>query len=196
MVKAYAIAAIVLGVLISVLNWYTLYSSHRRQQHVSPVPLLGGLLLVFGLLSFGEMRCFAWIGLLADYGTLVFLFALPVLLRELWQTSRFNLVHWFVSDQAGRHDDIRLFRSGRFIIRSNYNPPAPCNQAGALIQSVGLVGRWQTTSDGFRLEGYSGDRVLEIQLSNGLYVTEEKNYPADREPPYDKFDARLLTKLK
>ncbi len=142
-----------LGGYIAAMNWYSICASHRSHRNVSPVPLFGALLLVLGLLGFEQTKPYAWVGVLADYGTLALFIALPMLAWESWTTSRFNLLHRFLSDAGGRRDDIRLFKRGRFTIKTEYDPPVPCNEHGALAVSQGRVGTWRRDGDSFCLEG-------------------------------------------
>ena len=196
MIGILAIIAISLGALIALSNWYGIYTSHRTGRHVPPAPLLGGLLLVLGLIGFPETRPYAWLGIVADYGTVALVFAVPVLIWDAWSTSSVNLVHRLVSHSAGRHDDIRLFKRGKFTIRTEHDPPVPCNEYDALAVSRGFVGVWREESRGFVLEGYEGDRILRIFHADGVYRTSEENYPADRDFPVDRLDSLELEKVK
>ena len=107
-----------------------------------------------------------------------------------------NLVHRLVSDSGGRHDDIRLFKRGKFTIKREHDPPVPCNEYGALTVSQGFVGVWREESRGFVLEGYGGDRILRIINADGVYRTREENYPEAQEFPVDRLDSLELKKVK
>jgi len=192
----FIILLLVLGGLLSASNWITLFLWFRWRQHASVVPLLGGVMLMVGLIMIKSTRPFAWAGLLADYGTLILLWSLPKIFCELWQTSRFQIVHQFISEQAGRRDDIRLFKSGIFTIQSVCIPPILCNSAGVLIQSFGLIGRWHDMGENFRLDGYREQRTLVIRQSSDKYTATEIGYPLACQYPYDAFDGREMTKIK
>lgn len=196
MTSILATIAIALGALIALFNWYSIYASHKSGHHVSPAPLLGGFLLVLGLVGFPETRAYAWLGIVADYGTILVIFAVPALIWEVWSTSSMNLVHRLVADSGGRHDDIRLFKRGKFTIKSEHDPPVPCNEHGALAVSRGFVGVWRKESRGFVLEGYGGDRILRIIHADGVYRTREENYPEDQAFPVDRLDSLQLKKMK
>lgn len=196
MIKILASIALILGGLIAVFNWHSIYASRRCGRFVSAVPLVGGALLVIGLLGFSRTRPYAWLGVIADYGTLSLLCAIPLMIREAWQTSAVNLLHRFISEANGRHCDIRLFKRSRFTVKCEHEPPFPCNGHGALVQSYGFVGDWHEQEDGFRLESYAGDRALEIHRSGDNYITREMGYPSDTKYPYDKLDSLELTKIK
>jgi len=71
MIKILAIVSLVLGGYIAVLNWYSIYASHKTNRNVSAIPLFGGLFLVLGLLGFQGTKPYVWAGILADYGTLI-----------------------------------------------------------------------------------------------------------------------------
>jgi len=183
------------GALIVLFNWYSLYASHRSGRNVSPAPLLGGLLLFLGLFNFPETRAYAWLAIVADYGTLIMVSAVPLLIRDAWSTCSFNLVHRFVSNTDGRQDDIRLFKRGKFTIRREHSPPVTCNEHGALSVSQGFVGVWHEEDRGFVLGGYGGDRILRILRTNGCFRTREEHYPENRKFPIDRLDALDLKKV-
>lgn len=195
MITMLAGISLALGGFIAVINWHSLYVSSRSARNVSPIPLLGALFLCLGLFGFQQTRPYVWAGILADYGTLALVRALPGLAWELWTTSRFNLVHRFVSDAQGRRDDIRLFKQGRFIINTQYAPPVPCNEYGALAVSQGRVGTWREEGDGFRLEGYGQGRVMRIRKQDGEFVTEEENYPGSNAYQHDRMGGLALKRL-
>ena len=195
-VKALAVIAIFLGAFIALFNWAFLLISWRTGRHISPAPLLGAILLGLGLLAFPETRPFAWVAILVDYGTLALILAIPTLLGELRSTSSINLVHRFVSDSRGHHDDIRLFKNGGFTIERQHDPPVECNEHGALSVSQSFVGSWREEGAGFLLDGYDGDRALWILNQGGVYRTREENYPPDRKYPVDRLDSLSLQKMK
>src|SRR5262245_16318242 len=107
-VLAYALIAF--GGLMSLLNWGTLVASLRTKRFVSAVPLVGALPLGAGLSLLPESRPYAWLALLADYGTLVLIIALPRIAHDLWSTSRINLMHQFTTHEKERRITIKLFR--------------------------------------------------------------------------------------
>jgi hypothetical protein len=156
----------------------------------------GGLLLCWGLLGFEGTRPYAWIALIIDYGTVATVLAIPVLILDAWSTSSANVVHRFVSGSNGRSDDFRLFKRGKFTIKSQHNPPSPDNEHGALIVSRGFVGTWSTAPEGYLLEGYGEDRVLRIVVDGGKVTTIEENYPVDAPFPVDRLGALQLKRLK
>lgn len=92
-IKILAGVSIALGGYIAVLNWYSIYASHKSERNVSAVPLLGASFLVIGLLGLEQTRPYAWVGILADYGTLIMFVAIPMLAWESWTTSRPRLCY-------------------------------------------------------------------------------------------------------
>jgi hypothetical protein len=192
MIKILAGACFALGSYIAVLNWYSIYASHKSERNVSAVPLLGALFLVVGLLGFEQTKPYAWVGILADYGTLIIFVAIPMLAWESWTTSRFNLLHRFLSEADGRRDDIRLFKRGRFTIKTEYDPPVPSNEHGAFAVSQGRVGTWRSDGDTFCLEKYGEDRVMRIREKEGGFITEEVNYPESNPFQHDRMGGLSL----
>lgn len=189
---AVAYALIAVGGLVSLLNWGTLISSLRSRRFASAVPFVGALLLGNGLALLPETRAFAWLALVADYGTLIFVVALPRIALAVWATSRINLLHCFTSHASGCELAIKLFRRHVAVISAEFDPPVPCDEHGALVQSFGLVGKWTPTESGFSVEGYVSDRQLLISRVNDAYATEELNYPSDRRYRYDCLDGLVV----
>jgi hypothetical protein len=185
-VVAYALIAF--GGLMSLLNWGTVVASWRSKRFVSAVPLIGAVPLGCGLALLPETRPFVWLALVADYGTLVLIIALPRIAYEFWSTSRINLLHSFSTDAKGRRITIKLFRRQIAVISAEFDPPIPCNDYEARVQSFGLVGAWVPTESGFSINGYASDRQLVISKQNGVYATTELNYPNDKKYKYDCLD--------
>ena len=195
-IRILAGASLVLGGYIVAMNWYSIYMSYRSDRNVSPVPFLGAFFLVLGLLGFPQTKPLAWAGIVADYGTLSLILTLPKLVWDSWATSRLNLLHRFISDANGRRDDIRLFRRGKFTIKTDYDPPVPSNEHGALAVSQGRVGTWMPDGEGFCLEGYGEDRKTWIKKQDGTFITEEENYPDSNEFQHDRMGGLTLNQLR
>ena len=177
--------AILLGGLISGANWVYLYQSWRTKRFVSSIPLIGALLLLFGLCQFKMTRPYAWIAIIADYGTLVFIYSFPHLCREFWSTSRFNLIREYVGSSDTQRYNLKLYKKGIFVIRSEVDPPQPANEHGAQISSFGFQGKWNDSEDEIKLSEYAEDRILNLKKTNDKLTATELNYPQDREYKYD-----------
>ncbi|MDH3596517.1 MAG: hypothetical protein OEU09_14285 [Rhodospirillales bacterium] len=195
MIALLATIALALGGLLAAINWGCMYASYKSGGHVSPIPLLGALFLVLGLLGFERTRAFAWLGIVADYGTIVFIAALPTMLWEAWTICSINLVHRFVSEAGGRRDDIRLFKRDKCTIRTDYDPPKPYDEHGTLALSESRFGTWRRDSDEFVLEGYCEDRVLKIRKRAGEFRSEELNYPGDQMYQTGRLDRLTLKRI-
>lgn len=179
---------IVVGGLVSLINWTTPIASWRSKRFVSPAPFGGALLLGVGLLLLPETRPFAWVALIADFGTLVFIIAIPRLVWIAWATSRFNLVHAFAADTDGRAVTIKLFCRQIAEISVKFDPPILFDDGRGFVNSFGLVGSWSPTTAGFVIKGYDSDRELRVLNQGGRYVTAELNYPGDRKSRHDSLD--------
>jgi hypothetical protein len=111
---------IVLWFLFILVNWASSYQTHIKRKFTSCVPLIGG---VFGLIGFSQipsLRKWSWIAVLMDYGSIVFLITLPKLAKELWQTSRINLVSKLTGKDNTKEVELRLYRAGVFVIRHRF----------------------------------------------------------------------------
>ena len=189
-VVAYALIAF--GGLMCLLNWGTVVASWRSKRFVSAVPLVGAVPLGCGLALLQESRPFAWLALFADYGTLVLIIATPRIAYEFWSTSRINLLHCFSTNAKERNITIKLFRRQIAVISAEFDPPIPCNDHDARLQSFGLVGTWALTESGYSINGYASDRQLVVSKQNGVYATTELNYPSDTKYKYDCLDGLVV----
>jgi hypothetical protein len=134
-----AAVLMVLGGLIAFANWWSVYWSYRTKRFHSAVPLVGAALLGAGMFTIPATRPYCWIALILDYGTLALLVASPQLFRELWSTSRFNLVSEYLGEAGLKTVYLRLFRRGVFTIHLQFHRrPGECG-----LGRIGTTGTWQ-----------------------------------------------------
>lgn len=185
MKEVLAITGIVLGSIISFLNWMTLYQSWRTKKSVSPVPIFGALLLGFGLAYFERTRYYASLCVIADYGTLAMIASTPRLVREFWETSRLNLLQTFVGHTKYIEYTLKLYRKGIFVIEADVEPPQIANEYGAKISHFGFEGRWEDKDGVIQLTEYNDNRMVRMENSGDKYLASETNYPEEKEYKYD-----------
>ena len=184
----FAISAIVLGCLLSMLNWVSIIQSARAKRFVSPVPLIGALFLGLGLAYFEKTRAYAILSVVADYGTLALILALPRLTREFWETSKVNLINTYIAISQYPRYELRLYKKGVFVINVKFEPPQTANDHGAKISEFSLQGKWEGSENDIECRQYADDRVLRLVDKGDGYLAEESNYPQDRKYPYDHID--------
>ena len=117
MLQIIAFAFIGLGGYFAALNWLSLYQSYRTGRFCSPIPFVGALFLGTGLLILPETRPFAWVALILDFNTLIFLIALPNSITQLLETSRFNLLEEYVGQQGNKSVQLHVFRKNISVIK-------------------------------------------------------------------------------
>ncbi len=144
MIHPSAIAFLVLWFLFVLVNALSFYRTHVSKRFTSSIPLLGGLFGLVGFLQIPELRKWCWVALLVDYGTLVFLLALPKVAKELWQTSRVNLVYEFAGKDGGKEIKIRLYKAGVFTIKHRFTRAK--GEPGLLSSSD--IGSWSKKPKG------------------------------------------------
>lgn len=118
-----AIAVGLIGIfgLLALLNLSCLVSTYVTRKHSSTVPLIGGVSGCIGFLLSPNLRVYAWLPLILDVGTALFIYAIPKIGKELWQTSRFNLLKEYVGRKSGQKDvTIKLFKRGILIIEQSF----------------------------------------------------------------------------
>lgn len=169
---------LVLGGLVSLLNWLTLCFTWRTGQFRSAVPLVGALFLGAGMLLVPAVRPFAWLALLLDYGTLAFLYALPRLIKEFWNTSSFRILQTYTGQSHSKTVEIRLYRAGVCTLRQTFLRKK--GETG-LLQS-GNIGTWLREGDRLVLMLQGGKAIFKtapeavsetLVLEQGFQVYEE-----------------------
>lgn len=129
----------VLGGLLSFANWWSVLQSYITKRFHSSVPLFGAALLGIGMMLNPTTRPYAWSALILDYGTLAFLIASPRMIREAWNTSRFNLLCEYLGQAGMKTVHLRLFRRSIFTIRIQlHRPPGETGLIG-----TGTIGTWK-----------------------------------------------------
>jgi len=111
--------------LLVLVNALSFYRTHVKKKFTSSIPLVGGLFGVVGFLQIPQLRKWCWVAVLADYGSIVFLLALPKVAKELWQTSSINLVDEFVGSDGRKEVKIRLYKAGVFVIKLTFRTFLP-----------------------------------------------------------------------
>ncbi len=188
--------AIILGGSICIMNWMTLFYSRKEGHHVSAGPFIGAIFLGYGLLSFPQTRPYAWLCIIADYGTLIILISIPYQIAEYWPVSKFNLLHSFISCEPNKKIKIKLFKKGIFTISATLDPPTPYDETGVLITDFSFEGSWEQTDNTFMLRLYVDSRILKLFPDDNHYLIDEQNYPAEHKVPYDSLDKITLKKIK
>ncbi len=183
--ESYAIIAIGLGGIFSLSNWVGLYKSWRNKKFVSPVPIVGALLLGLGLSYFEKTRYYAFLSAFVDYGTLVLIISTPSLAKQFWEVSRFNLIQTFVGQAEHTKYELKLYRKGIFVIEADVEPPQIANEYGVKISHFGFQGKWDEKKGIIQLSRYDGDRTAKVIKTGNNYLASEDNYPEDRKYKYD-----------
>jgi len=186
--KFWAIIAIGLGGYICLVNWISLYQSWRTKKHISSVPLVGAVLLGLGLAYFEKTRYFAFLSIVADWGTILLIICIPSLVKQFWEVSGFNLIQTFVGNSKGVKYQLKLYKKGIFVIHADIEPPQIANKYGAKISHYGLQGRWSKSEGIIQLTEYDKDRVATLRKTDDKYLVSEINYPIDRTDKYDLLD--------
>ncbi len=149
-----AVVFIVLWFLFVVLNALSCYRTHIRKHFRSSIPLVGGLFGVVGFYQIPALSKWCWVALLLDYGSVEFFLVLPRVAKELWQTSRINLIREFAGRSGAKEVKIRLYKAGVLIIKHQFSRAR--NEPGLLTSSA--IGTWSKEDRGFTLT-LGGDSI-------------------------------------
>jgi hypothetical protein len=166
------------------MNALSLYQTYVKKKFTSTVPLLGGLFGLAGFFQIPPLRKWCWIAVLLDYGSVVFFLAVPKLAREIWQTSRINLVGEFVGGDEGKQVKIRLYKAGVLVIKHEIARKA--GEPGLVNSSD--IGSWRKR-DGAIILMLRNDRVQMRQIGEIWRVDRSfQHYEQDRDLEIEHID--------
>jgi hypothetical protein len=161
-----AAALLGLGGMLALLNWLMLVASLLTGRFHSCIPPLGAMFLALGALLHPVLRPYFWAAILLDYGTLGLAIASPWLIRQWWQTSRFNLLEEYVARRDRTTVHLRLFRRDIFTLQWEIRrPPGEYGLVG-----MGQIGTWEREAETVVLRIGSASAVLREAADGGRLV--------------------------
>ncbi len=178
------IAGLLIGVfaVLAALNAFIVIRNLRSENYISSFPIVGGVAGFAGFLLTPSLRNYAWAPLILDYGTaVVIFFGIPMMIRESWQISDFNLVREYIACDDHREIRLRFQKANIFTIRIKIK-----RQAGELgLVELNTHGEWR--QDGVALFLKIGaDTAVFDQIENELRVKKS----------FDGFERRSETDLE
>lgn len=126
---------ILAGALFIFVNWLALFETWRTGRFHSGIPLLGAVFLSAGTLMLEATRPYAWFAFL-DIGTLLLVFALPMILADVWR-NRFGLVEQLRGKEGNQFVVVRLLEKNHCVIEQSIQ-----DSAQRTILHRSLVGTW------------------------------------------------------
>ena len=154
------------------------YEWNVNKRHCSPVfiPFFGPILFDIGLLLAKEPLWTLLLPWVLDIGTIAFLFAIPGMTRDWWQTSRFTLINNLAGKQNNQTATITLHRTGKYLLRKQWQRPA--GEFG--VVSLGELGHYVMGETEIQLHSDNGwSRTLKRGANNQFIVEETDNAHAD-----------------
>lgn len=175
------IITIVLGGFIALMNWLAPIQSKLKNRHVSMVPIFGALLIGIGIYSITDSFLWSLLAIPLDLGTLMFVLSLPWLFNEIWETSRFNELSKFYTNDNGRKIFITLYKKGLVCIYQEYNDTANPQEQGYIPVSQGFTGKWELIDNKFYITEFLGGRKLELIINGDSFLSIESNVEPNAE---------------
>jgi hypothetical protein len=166
---------LILGLLFPLLSWITfalsLYEQKVNKRHASPVyiPFIGPLMLDALFLMEGKPLWWLPLPWVLDIGTIMFLRAMPGMLREFWQTSAANRLALYEAREGIRCATLSLFRKGVYVLELRWERPK--GEAG--ITGAGEPGTYAETPEGFELTAHTGMKRRLLRQGDALAVAAE-----------------------
>jgi hypothetical protein len=115
------------------------------------------------------------VALVLDFGTVELLLALPRLFRELWSTSKWNLIAEYQGSAGNKTVRLRLFRRSVFTLRLQIQrPPGECG-----LTDAGTIGTWHRDGTRLALKADGGEAVFEVRATPiGEALRQATGFPA------------------
>ena len=170
-----AIVLLSLGTVVALANWSTLFRK-RTDQHVSTVPLVGALLLFIGASLIPALRPYAWLAVVLDYGTLLFILSMVLSLRG---KSSLKLLEEYVAKAQNKKVILRLFTKDLFELRQQFKR----GHSWQGRREYSDVGTWQRDGQRLKLQMGSNTAVLEPLPGKKVETWRESAGFADWGPP-------------
>lgn len=184
----FGVILILFGGLVTFGNWSIAYQWYRYKRSSSFIPFMGGFFLAIGLYCVYP-TIYAFLTIFADPATYSLLWAIPLLIRNAWQTSNFRIAHQLTAKSDIASYTLKLFNGGAFLIKIEFNPPQTCNEQGVKILADNMQGKWTHNSNSFQLTDYRENRKATlIEIDDSTYHSKESNYPEDKQYKYDLLD--------
>ena len=169
-----------IGALFPAISWLTLiagylhYKWHGRASSGVYVPFVGPLMLDLWLLARGEPGWLLVVPWVIDVGTLFFLAALPRLVKDAWQTSRFTRLLHLSGEHSEARVDISLHRGGHYLLTKHWNQRAPLHASAVpRLITLGEPGLCDESPDGWRLTSHAGRVRHLLRSGSSGYVVRD-----------------------
>jgi hypothetical protein len=179
---------VVAGVIFPALSWMTaasaLWTSWRTNRHSSPIfiPFVGPLLLTCYILVEGRSRWMVPAVWALDIGTLAFLWVLPRLAMELWNTSSFTRIMTLRGTSGIQNAVITLHTTGHYMLKKSWDR----QEGESGIARLGEPGTFCADGDAFELVSHSGLRRRLVRADDQSFLVEEHQggqaAPTDYDP--------------
>jgi hypothetical protein len=160
-----ALAGVSVFVVLATLNAFILVRNLiKHDRPVSMIPLIGGLSGFLGCLAMPSLRYYAVAPLILDVGTgFPLVGGLPLMLAEMWQTCRCNLLREYVGFANRKKVHLRLFRHGIVVLRQDFE-----RKPGELgIVACSTIGNWSQANGELRLKINDEEAVYRIGDKDG-----------------------------
>ena len=155
-------ALLVLGLIFPLLSWFTFIGGaiqHWRTKKSCSgiyIPFIGPILIDIWIVAVGSPVWTLIVPWVLDIGTLFFIWVLPRLIADAWQTSRFTRTFLFVGSKGNQTVEISLHRGGRYVLKKQWQRPS--NECS--ITALGKPGTFKVNGEEFILTSHLGWRRI------------------------------------
>ncbi len=191
------IILVAVGSLLILRNWIISLECWWKKKGSSTICPFPSVLVFGGSLMLPSLKPYGWLAFIIDYSVPCFVIALPWIIYTFWFTSRWTRIREMWAFDPPRLFVLTLHRRGYFYIKLTCDPPQIENDHGAILESLGITGRWETSDDGFLLTHYFPDqRTLQLRQSGTNYVATENNYPQDERYSLDSMNGLTFSVVR
>lgn len=162
------------GLIFPVISWLSFLGSNLQYQLSGKsssgiyIPFIGPVLISIWILFKDYPVWVIIVPWVVDIGTILFLFALPGLVNELWITSRFTQIFLLIGSKGNQTAEISFHNGGHYVLKKNWNRKD--SESG--IMSLGEPGTFETKEDALILTSHVGVKRI-LHKINSEYRVED-----------------------
>lgn len=164
------IIVLIFGLMFPLISWYSFVAQGLSKSNSSGVyvPFIGPLLLdlwIFAKLGASWYLLIPW---LVDIGTIIFLIALPRLLSEAFNTSKFTQVLLLRGEHANEKAKVSFHKAGNYVLSKEWS--RPLGEPGVI--GISEPGTYKKQGDGWVLTSHTG-KVRHFKKNDDEYLVED-----------------------
>lgn len=167
-------ALLIAGLIFPAISWLSFLASGiqyllaKKTSSGVYIPFIGPLLIDIWIIAVDAPIWTLVIPWIADIGTVFFLFAMPRLIVNAWQTSQFTRIFLLVGMRANQAVEISFHKGGHYVLKKNWNRPT--GEMGVVALSE--PGSFEEVEESIVLTSHTG-AMRHVRRHDGEYLVSD-----------------------